>query len=44
MSIKFKSIQRGTPGVVGGGAKKFYASPVVSGETSLDKLSKQVEK
>lgn len=44
MSIKFKSIQRGTPGVVGGGTKKFYASPVVSGETSLDKVSKQVEK
>jgi hypothetical protein len=32
MSIKFKTIQKGQPGVAGGGEKKHYAGPVMSGE------------
>lgn len=44
MPIKFKVVERGQPGVVGGGEKKFYASPVMNGEVSLDKLTKSIEK
>jgi len=29
MAIQFKVIEKGQPGVVGGGVKKFYASPVM---------------
>jgi len=32
MAIKFKVIERGQPGVPGGGEKKFYASAVMAGE------------
>ena len=35
MAIKFKVIERGQPGVVGGGQKKFYASANVTGEKTL---------
>jgi predicted histone-like DNA-binding protein len=44
MSIKFKVIGRGEPGVVGGGTKKFYASPVMDGEMNLNDLTKSIEK
>jgi predicted histone-like DNA-binding protein len=44
MAIKFKVIERGQPGVVGGGDKKFYASPVMDGELTLDQLTKTIEK
>ncbi len=44
MSIKFNVIERGQPGVVGGGEKKFYASPVMSGELTLAGLTKSIEK
>jgi predicted histone-like DNA-binding protein len=44
MSIKFNVIERGQPGVVGGGEKKFYASPVMSGELTLPGLTKSIEK
>lgn len=44
MPISFKVISRGQPGVVGGGEKKFYASPVSNGEVSLNDLTKQIEK
>ena len=32
MAIKFSVIQRGQPGIVGGGEKKYYASSQASGE------------
>ncbi|MGV4502145.1 HU family DNA-binding protein, partial [Ornithobacterium rhinotracheale] len=32
MPIKYKVIERGQPGVKGGGDKKYYASPNMSGE------------
>jgi predicted histone-like DNA-binding protein len=44
MSIKFKVIERGEPGVAGGGTKKFYASPVMDGEMNLSDLTKAIEK
>jgi predicted histone-like DNA-binding protein len=44
MAIKFKVIQKGYPGVAGGGEKKFYASTQSSGELTLNGLTKQIEK
>ena len=43
MAIKFKVIERGQPGVVGGGEKKYYASATTSGDMSLDDLTKSIE-
>lgn len=43
MAIKFKVIERGQPGVAGGGEKKFYASANVTGEMTLSKLTKRIE-
>lgn len=44
MSIKYKVIQKGQPGVAGGGDKKFYASANITGERSLAALTKDIEK
>ena len=44
MSIKFKVIERGQPGVAGGGEKKYYANAVSSGEMTLAKLTTAIEK
>lgn len=44
MAIKFKVIEKGQPGVVGGGTKKFYANPVMDGEVNLSDLTKAIEK
>lgn len=44
MAIKFNVIQRGEPGVVGGGTKKYYASTQMAGELDIDKLTKAIEK
>jgi predicted histone-like DNA-binding protein len=44
MAIKFKVIERGEPGVVGGGTRKFYASPVMDGEMDLSDMTKAIEK
>ena len=44
MAIKFKIIERGQPGVAGGGTKKFYASPVMDGELNLAEMTKAIEK
>ena len=44
MAIQIKSVERGQPGVAGGGTKKFYASPVHDREISLDGLTKAIEK
>jgi predicted histone-like DNA-binding protein len=43
MSIQFKVIQRGQPGVAGGGEKKFYAIPVADGEVSLEEITHSIE-
>jgi predicted histone-like DNA-binding protein len=44
MPINFKVVQKGQPGVVGGGEKKFYASPVLDGEMSLPEMTTAIEK
>jgi predicted histone-like DNA-binding protein len=44
MAIQIKSVERGQPGVAGGGVKKYYASPVHDREISLDGLTKSIEK
>jgi predicted histone-like DNA-binding protein len=44
MAIKYKSVWRAQPGVVGGGAKKCYASTVIDGEVTVDDLVKEIEK
>jgi len=44
MSLKFKVIERGKPGVPGGGPKKFYAAQVLEGEMTLAGLTKAIEK
>ena len=44
MSIQIKSVERGQPGVSGGGVKKHYAIPVHGREMSLDAITKAIEK
>ncbi|MDX9883752.1 MAG: DNA-binding protein [Prolixibacteraceae bacterium] len=44
MPVKFNVIQKGQPGVVGGGEKKYYASACSSGELTLTGLTKRIEK
>ncbi len=44
MAIKYHVIQRGEPGVVGGGEKKFYATTKVAGEKTLAGLTHDIEK
>ncbi|PZU86774.1 MAG: DNA-binding protein [Chryseobacterium sp.] len=44
MSIKYNLIQKGKPGVVGGGTKKWYANIANDGELLVDDLVKQIEK
>lgn len=44
MAIKFKVIERGQPGVAGGGEKKYYASANVTGEKTLAGLTRDIEK
>ncbi len=44
MPIKYKVIERGQPGVVGGGTKKFYAKIVLDGELTIDSIVKIIEK
>ena len=44
MSILYKVIKRGQPGVVGGGDKKSYASANMTGEANIDDLTRDIEK
>ena len=44
MAIKFKAIEKGQPGVVGGGTTKFYASIVIDGEATIDEIVRDIEK
>jgi len=44
MAINYKVIERGTPGVAGGGEKKYYASANITGETTLEGITKTIEK
>ena len=44
MSIKYKLIEKGQPGVAGGGTKKWYATIVTDGELTVDDLTNKIEK
>jgi len=44
MSVKYKVIEKGQPGVAGGGVKKYYATSVFTGEKNLEQLTKSIEK
>lgn len=44
MSIKYTVIERGEPGVTGGGTKKWYAQVKTEGEMTIDDLVKEIEK
>lgn len=42
MAIKYKVTERGTPGVAGGGAKKYYASATARNKIDLKQLSERL--
>lgn len=44
MPISYNVVERGEPGVAGGGESKFYASAKTTGETNIDKLIERIEK
>lgn len=44
MPIKYNVIEKPEPGVTGGGTKKWYASVKTDGETTIDQLTKAIEK
>lgn len=44
MTIKFKTIEKGQPGIVGGGEKKWYAQIVYDEEVTMDELVPEIEK
>ncbi len=44
MSIKYTVIERGEPGVSGGGKKKWYAQVKTDGEMTIDNLVDEIEK
>ena len=44
MPIKYNLIERGEPGVKGGGTKKWYAVATNDGELTVDDLTKLIEK
>lgn len=44
MAIKYNVIERGEPGVTGGGTKKWYANAVTDGEMKIDDLVDEIEK
>jgi len=44
MPIKYKLVEKGQPGIVGGGEKKWYAAIVNDGEMTVDDLVKSIEK
>lgn len=44
MSIRYRIVQRGQPGVVGGGTQKYYAQAVSTGELGLEELTAVIER
>lgn len=43
MSITYNIVQRGEPGVPGGGEHKYYASANASGEIDIEEMSELIE-
>ena len=44
MSVLYNIIQRGEPGIEGGGTKKFYASAVINETIGIEDLTYEIEK
>lgn len=44
MAIKYRLVEKGQPGVAGGGTKKWYANVVNDGELNIDDLVSEIEK
>ena len=44
MAVKFKVVEKGEPGVPGGGTKQFYARAVTQGEANISELTRSIEK
>ena len=44
MSVTYKVIQRGEPGIVGGGTMKYYASANSNRAVDIEELTKTIEK
>ncbi len=44
MALDFKVVQKGQPGVAGGGEKKYYAQIVNGKEVTVDDMAKSIEK
>ena len=44
MAIPYKVIERGEPGVQGGGTKKYYASAQTTGNLDIEELTEQIER
>ncbi|WP_163708886.1 HU family DNA-binding protein [Mangrovibacterium lignilyticum] len=44
MSIDYKVVEKGQPGILGGGEKKFYAQIVYGKEVTVDELVKEIER
>lgn len=44
MPIKYNVVERGQPGVVGGGIRRWYATAKTDGELTIDELAKEIEK
>ena len=44
MAISYHIIEKGEPGVPGGGDTKFYASAQSTGEVDIDQLTRRIEK
>ena len=44
MAVKFKVVEKGEPGVPGGGTKQFYARTVTQGEANISELTRSIEK
>lgn len=43
MAIKFRPIEKGQPGVKGGGVKKWYPQIVLGEEATMDEIIKRIE-
>lgn len=44
MAVSYNVIERGEPGVSGGGESKFYASAKMTGEVNINDLIERIEK
>ncbi len=44
MAITYKVVERGEPGVAGGGDKKYYAAAISTGDADIEDLTRRIEK